>query len=79
LPLLTFYYIWAEIGIGEVISVVALEINRDKNPARNIKSAILARLLNKEKGSNIIESTKSIVIDRIVNHEQKNNSKKTKK
>jgi hypothetical protein len=62
-----------------VRSVVALEIDPNKNPARNIKSAILALLLSKERGASIIESTKSIVIDKIVDNMPINNKRKTKK
>lgn len=60
-------------------NVVALEIDRDKNPARNTKSAILVLLLSKERGASIIESAKSIVIDKIVNNIPTNNKRKTKK
>jgi len=62
-----------------VRSVVTLEIDPDKNRARNIKSVILALLLSKERGASIIESTKSIVIDKIVDNMPINNKRKTKK
>lgn len=60
-------------------SVVTLEIDPDKNRARNIKSVILALLLSKERGASIIESTKSIVIHKIVDNIPINNGRKTKK
>jgi len=62
-----------------VRSVVTLEIDPDKNRARNIKSVILALLLSKERGASIIESTKSIVIHKIVDNIPINNGRKTKK